>query len=236
MPQTLRIHYFQHVPFETPGYINEWAQQHQHQQSYTKFFQLDALPGLDALDWLVVMGGPMGVYEKEKYPWLEAEQAFIRQCITAGKTVIGICLGSQLIAASLGTKVYPNTQKEIGWFPVQFTEAGRQSWLLKDLPDNSTVLHWHGDTFDLPESAELLLQTDVCKNQAFLYQKRVLGLQFHFEATESTLREMVENCRHELVAAPYIQTEEQILAGAAHIRANNGWLAGILDQLAFNKA
>lgn len=234
MASTLRIHYFQHVSFETPGYINQWARQHHHAETYTRWYQPADLPDIDMIDWLVVMGGPMGVYEKNKYPWLEPEQAFIRECIHAGKTVLGICLGSQLIAAALGARVYPNQQKEIGWFPVQLTEAGKNCSLLKDLPDNSTVLHWHGDTFDLPAGADWLLQTAVCKNQAYLYQEKVLGLQFHFETTPQTLTEMIENCGHELIAASFVQNEPEIKNLAEqHIANNNQWLAGILNRLAF---
>lgn len=232
----LHIHYFQHVSFENPGYIQDWAEANGHTQSFTRFYEEQALPELHNVDWLIVMGGPMGVYENDKYPWLGAEKDFIRSCIEAGKTVIGICLGSQLIAAALGEEVYPNKQKEIGWFDVQLTEAGKSSYLFDGFPGHFTVLHWHGDTFNLPQKAVLLAESAACKNQAFLYGNSVLGLQFHFEATTDTLPSMIEHCRQDLIRAPYVQEEQELRAGFTNIPANNAWLKTILDRMAaFNK-
>lgn len=228
----LNIHYFQHVFFETPGYIQQWAELNGHAQSFTRFYETHSFPPIESLDWLIVMGGPMGVYDMTTYPWLEAEKKFIRSCIDAGKTVIGICLGSQLIAAALGEEVYPNRQKEIGWFNIALTEPGKSSYLFADFPQKFTVLHWHGDTFNLPAKAVLLAESAACKNQAFLYNNNVLGLQFHFEATKDTLPAMIENCRHELVKDFYVQEEEELVAGFSNIEANNAWLHIILNRLA----
>ncbi|MBX3252557.1 MAG: type 1 glutamine amidotransferase [Chitinophagaceae bacterium] len=232
----MRIHYFQHVPFESPGYIQQWAEANRCSQSFTRFYEKYSLPDIAQIDWLVVMGGPMGVYDTEIHPWLEAEKKFIRLCIHAGKTVIGICLGSQLIASALGAAVYPNDQKEIGWFPVQLTEAARSSYLFGDFPGDFTVLHWHGDTFDLPGGATLLAESRACKNQAFLYGNNVLGLQFHFESTGDTLPLMIESCRHELAPALYVQREQELKDGSSAITTTNAMLAVILNRLAgFNK-
>lgn len=228
----LHIHFFQHVAFEDPAYIETWCKENRHQTSFTKWFESGSLPPIADIDWLVIMGGPMGVYDNEQYPWLDAEKNFIQQCINEGKIVIGICLGAQLIAAALGASVYPNNQKEIGWFPLELTEDGKQSYWFKGLPETFTVLHWHGDTFDLPAGARLLAQTSVCRNQAFSYQHNVLGLQFHFESTEKSLQQMIGHCGHELVKGNFIQTKEEIEAGAKYIPANNQWLTGILNQAA----
>ncbi|MFT3700913.1 MAG: gamma-glutamyl-gamma-aminobutyrate hydrolase family protein [Agriterribacter sp.] len=187
-------------------------------------------------DWLVVMGGPMGVYDHDQYPWLKDEIFFLQQCIKAGKPIIGICLGAQLIASALGAPVYPNKEKEIGWFPVNLTDAGKRSPLFAGLPSSLTVLHWHGDTFDLPKDAILLAENAVCKNQAFVVGEKVLGLQFHFETTENTLPLMIENCGDELQTGPYVQTAEMLRKGFSHIRNNNQWLDTILNNfLRFNK-
>ena len=232
----LRLHYFQHVPFESPGHIQTWAEDREYRQNFTRFYESFALPYLHEFDWLVVMGGPMSVNDEEQYPWLKDEKFFIQQCVKAGKTVIGICLGAQLIASALGASVYPNNEKEIGWFPVMLTAKGKTSPIFSGLPVNLTALHWHGDTFDLPKDAVLLAETAICKNQAFAVGDKVVGLQFHFEATENTLPLMIENCGDELVAAPYVQTAAQLRQGFTNISANNQWLETILNNLlSFNK-
>lgn len=129
---------------------------------------------------LVVLGGPIGAYEEDKYPFLRDETDLLERRLAAGRPTIGICLGAQLMARALGARVYPSQAKEIGWAPIALTEAGRRGPLgrLEDGP----VLHWHGDTFDLPEGAERLASTPVCENQAFAYGRNALGFQFHPEA------------------------------------------------------
>jgi GMP synthase-like glutamine amidotransferase len=228
----IRIHYFQHVPFEGLGFIGTWANQNKHQLTATKFYEDYQFPDLSELDWLIVMGGPMGVYDDKKFPWLATEKEFIQKAIQTDKTVIGICLGSQLIASALQAKVYPNTKKEIGWFPLTKTDAGQKHILLKEIPDLFTTFHWHGDTFDFPDGATHLLQTEICPNQAFLYNDKVLGLQFHLEVTPQTLTAMTDNCRHELIADDFIQTENEILNQADLCKYSNTYLSSILTKLA----
>lgn len=230
--KSLRIHYFQHVPFEGLGYIQEWASKNNHQLAATKFYQNYSLPQMANFDWLVIMGGPMGVYDFEHYPLLKEEIELIQQAIITNKTVIGICLGAQLIASALGANVYQNTTKEIGWFPLAKTEVGQKNALLNELPEHFTSFHWHGDTFDLPNNSAHLLRTKACPNQAFLYNDKVLGLQFHFEATPQTLKEMAENCRHELTPDAYIQSEQEILSKSDFCKNSNEYLDRILTKLA----
>ncbi len=226
----LRIHYLQHVPFEGLGSIAGWVQRHHHSLSVTRFYQPDhALPPVGELDWLVVLGGPMSVHDERTYPWLAAEKAFIGEAIRAGKVVIGICLGAQLIAHVLGSRVYRNAEKEIGWFPVQFT--GPATLLLEGLPEQLTVFHWHGDTFELPEGALHLARTDTCAQQAFLYGDKVLGLQFHLEATPETVQQMLLHGREELVEGPCIQTEGEMLAQVFYSTRSNRILYRLLDGL-----
>lgn len=227
----LRIHYFQHVSFESPGYIEQWAKQHDHVQAFTRFYAGDELPRVADIDWLIVMGGPMGVYDTAQYPWLDNEKDFIRQCINEKKLVTGICLGAQLIAAALGAAVYPHTSKEIGWYPVHLTEAGKADSIFSELPDTFTVLHWHGDTFDLPKGATLLSSSSICRNQAFLFEEKTLGLQFHFEATPATLSLMIDNCRSELIPSVTVQDADTIASGTGFIENANTWLAKLLDKV-----
>jgi len=209
----MRIHVIQHVAFEGPAHIGQWAEENNHLITFTHLYRGDLLPELDSFDRLVVMGGPMNIYEYEQYPWLIKEKSFIRQAIESGKTVLGICLGAQLIADVLGGKVVAGDVKEIGWFPVRLTAAATAHPLFKDLPQTFTPLHWHGDTFILPESCIRLAESDACQNQGFLFTDRVLGLQFHIESTPSSITQLLTHCSNELGTAPFIQT-------AAHIAAD----------------
>jgi len=140
-------------------------------------------------------------------------------------------LGSQLIASALGANVYPNNEKEIGWFPLTKTNEGKANKFIKDLPDKFTTFHWHGDTFDLPNGATHLLKTDICPNQAFLYKNNVIGLQFHLEVTEQTITLMLENGASELTNSNFIQSIEEIQTGKHHIGQSNEIMKTILEQL-----
>jgi GMP synthase (glutamine-hydrolysing) len=167
---------------------------------------------------LLVMGGPIGVYQIREYPFLTAQIRLIQARLEAGLPVLGICLGAQLLAAALGARVYPAGVKEIGWKPLTLTLAGEDSCLapLGDTP----VLHWHGDTFDLPSDALLLASTDVCQNQAFRYGKAV-GLQFHSEVTAVGLERWYVAHAAELQAAGL---------DVAELRAASQRHAPILEQ------
>ena len=223
----MKIHYFQHVAFEGLGFIENWAQENKHQLSATKFYEKHQLPNLSSFDMLIVMGGPMGVYDEKDFPWLVEEKAFIKKAIEADKLVVGICLGAQLIAETLGAKVYANKEKEIGWFPIQKTGH----FFFKSLPEDFVVFHWHGDTFDLPKRAVHLASSKGCRNQAFLYNKKVLALQFHMEATEKTLQQMLENGKAELKGGEFIQSEQEILEGKNYHKENNKVLENLLNWL-----
>lgn len=227
----MRIHFIQHVHFETPGYLLEWAQAEQHTISFTRIFENVEFPSVENIDGLIVMGGPMGVYEEATHPWLRSEKTFIRNVIDAGKKVMGICLGAQLVAEALGAKVYPNKEKEIGWWPVQTIRHEQVNWLTGHLPEQFTTFHWHGDTFDLPAGAVHLLATAACPNQGFLFNDQVAGLQFHMEATAPLVRQMLEHGKAELVCAPYIQPEAEIMeAVLQHTDNNRAYLAGFVNK------
>jgi len=232
MKRAINIHTFMHVPFEGLGCIEQWIKNNNHFASYTRLYDSYKLPDMDSIDWLIVMGGPMGVYDESIYPWMAEEKSFIRQAIENGKTVIGICLGSQLIAEVLGAKVYPNRQKEIGWFPINLSEQAKENALFDGFENSFPVFHWHGDTFDLPADSTHLISSETTKNQAFLYNEKVLGLQFHFEVTEQTLKGMVDNGMNELVESATVQSADQILQETQNIASNNERMFQILDYLA----
>lgn len=228
----MNIHCFQHVPFEGLGCIQEWITNNDHHLTYTKFYEKATLPDIHNIDFLIIMGGPMGVYDEAELSWLKAEKQFIKEAIEAGKIVLGVCLGSQLIASAMGAKVYPNTQKEIGWFPVSF-EPSFQNYTSQKIDAKFNVFHWHGDTFDLPKGAMLHSSTSVCKNQLFTLGKKVMGIQYHLEATSDSIKAFVTNCGHELVLGKeFIQSEKQILATTKYIQESNKMMVDILDTLA----
>lgn len=228
----MRLHCLQHVPFEGPAAIADWAAARGHTLTFTHLYRGDPLPPLDRFDRLVAMGGPMNIYEEALYPWLAAEKRFIRAAIDAGRSAVGVCLGAQLIADLLGGPVTGGRHKEIGWFPIELTAAGRADPVFGALAARPTLFHWHGDTFAIPPGAAHLARSAACENQAFLYDGRVLGLQFHLEATAASVAEMVAHGGDELVDAPYIQSAAAMLAeGAQHYAALKEALFGLLDRL-----
>ncbi|MEM6783333.1 MAG: amidotransferase [Bacteroidota bacterium] len=201
----------QHVPFEGPAHIAAWASSRSKPLAATRLFADEAPPDAADIDGLVVMGGPMNIYEEDSYPWLVDEKALISDTLEAGKPVVGVCLGAQLIADALGSRVVPVGQKEIGWFPLSLTGGGRAHPMLEGSPDSFPVFHWHGETFPLPDGAVHLARTPVCETQAFLWGDRVLGLQCHLEMTTTSIDAIIEGCADELADAqgqPWVQTAE----------------------------
>ncbi|MBN2011479.1 type 1 glutamine amidotransferase [candidate division KSB1 bacterium] len=225
----MKIHYLQHVPFENPGSILEWAMQKSHIVTATHVYRGDPLPDPDSFDMLIIMGGPMSVNDDAQYPWLAAESEFIASAIQRGKKVLGICLGAQMIASALGAAVYQNLHKEIGWFSVQKVESAVYSPFAAVLPDEAFVFHWHGETFDLPDGADWLMKSRVCRNQAFALGDRVLALQFHLETMRDNVELLIAHCGNELTDAPYIQTPDDMLADDAHFRHVNAIMCVIMD-------
>jgi GMP synthase (glutamine-hydrolysing) len=228
----LRIHYIQHVEYEGLGSIEEWILSSGHSLTSTRFFESSELPETIDFDWLIIMGGGMSLNDEDQHPWLVAEKKFIRQSIDAGKTVLGICLGAQLISAVLGAKVYRNNEKEIGWFDIELTCFAKSEKLFFEIEDRIKVFHWHGDTFDLPENAIHLAYSRGCRNQAYLYKGRVLALQFHLEQTPASLQQMIENGREELRLGKYIQTEKKITDNKQLFDSNKDMLFTLLTRLA----
>jgi len=206
----MKVHVLQHVEFEGLGCITSWLDTHEAQVDCTRFFQGDTLPEPHGVDLIIAMGGPMSVNDESELPWLKQEKQFIRDAIARGISVLGICLGAQLIASALGAEVYRNPLKEIGWFPIQALSTSESVF---SFPPECLVFHWHGETFDLPQGAVRLAKSAGCKNQAFQFMSNVIGLQFHLETTRHSATNIVENCRDELNAAgPFVQKEEDILA------------------------
>ncbi len=227
----MRVHFIQHVSFENPGNLLHWAKREQHEISFTIIDEEPIFPGTGSFDLLVIMGGPMGVYEEDQYDWLKPEKVFIKSAIDAKKKVLGICLGSQLVAEALGSKVYPHTEKEIGWWPVQKKKSREADLLTNNLPESFVSFHWHGDTFDLPPGAVQLFSTDVCPQQGYMWGNNVAAIQFHPEVTKELAEAMIGHGKSELIDAPYIQTAEEMKKAIAdHVPAQEDYMSCFVNR------
>ncbi len=226
----MRIHYFQHEPHEGLGSIEDWTHLRGHAVTSTKFFENQYLPFHHDIDFLVVMGGSMSVSDIHKYPWLENEKQFILDVIRNNKPVLGICLGAQLIASSLGAKVYKNKYTEIGWFPVHFHKKQGMHIFNNGFPDETMVFHWHGDTFDIPQDALPLVSSESTKNQGFMYKNNVLALQFHFEMRPQDVEQFLSDGEN-LGKGKYIQDRQTMLSTDEYYEKNKQLLFQTLDIL-----
>ncbi len=229
----MRIHYIQHIHFEGPGAIEDWCQARGHQISGTRIFKNEPLPALGEFDFLVIMGGPMGVADIDEYPWLREEKRFLKEVTGHGKPVLGICLGAQLLSECLGGEVRKNPEKELGWHPVSLTPLGWNSPIFGGLPGTFPALHWHGDTFSIPPGAHHIASSEGCHNQAFALDNRIVGLQFHLEVTTEGLQGLIEASQGELEQdGRYIQDPQEILGRNDLITESHGLLFSLLDPLA----
>jgi len=226
----MRMAVLQHVPFEGPAAIADWAGARKVSVTVSHLYRKDPLPELLEFEMLAVMGGPMSANDEAELHWLTPEIALVRDAIAAEKIVLGVCLGAQIMAKALGAKVYPGSAKEIGWFPVRRTEISHP--LFAGLPAEFVAFHWHGETFDLPANAEGLASTPATANQAFAVGDRALGLQFHMEATKESVSALIENAAGEIGHGPFEQQPDAIKAGLGHCAALRTHLTGILDRLA----
>jgi GMP synthase-like glutamine amidotransferase len=199
MKSHLRVHYFQHIAGEGFGSCYEFLKAHQAKITATEFFalpvdfalELEALPRVDEVDLLIIMGGSMSVNDEANFPWLKLEKRWLRRYLAAGKPAIGVCLGGQLIANALGAAVSRNPHQELGWMDV-----GRASHIPDDyfkIPEKINILQWHSETFEIPKGAVRLAENSVCHNQMYQIGRNVLGFQFHPEMTPHALQCLIEH-------------------------------------------
>lgn len=201
----MRVSILKHIEFEDPGYYFEYFLHKGYDVTIHNLYEGD-MPDNNS-DIIVVMGGPMNVYEEERYPFLKEEKEFISRSVKEGKKVIGVCLGAQIIADVLGSQVYRNSHKEIGWFPIQKSANS----IMGFLPDIATVFHWHGDTFELPQGAKSIYYSDATKIQAFQYDTNVLAMQFHLEMNEEIVRDLIRYCGKDIDNSLFVMSKGEII-------------------------
>jgi GMP synthase-like glutamine amidotransferase len=209
----VKAHYLQHEPREGLGSIETWLRERGFQIRGTMLYRGEPLPDVADFDLLVIMGGGMSANDEDRLPWLRAEKNLIRHAIAADKKVLGICLGAQLIASALGSRVYRNTEKEIGWHEIRGIPGGDDR--VFRFPRSCEAFHWHGETFDLPAGAVPLAESAACRNQAFQIGQNTIGLQFHLETTPDTARQFVSSGRSDLVPGAFVQSEAEIVGAPA---------------------
>ncbi len=226
----MRVHCLMNIGFEGPGYITDWMDQHGHSMQVWRLYEDLSLPDIEDVDLLVVMGGPMNIYQEDRYPYLTGEKELIKACIREQKQVLGICLGAQLIADALGEKVFKNKEKEIGWFPVHTDGDSEGHEIPPVFPDTFFAFHWHGETFGLPEGARLLGSSMACFNQGFLYGDHVLALQFHLEITPQIVEDLLVHAAGDMRPGDYVQSIPQIREGLVYCPQNRAILFQILNS------
>lgn len=222
----MRVLILQHAEGEWVGSMADWFAA-KHAELVTVRMDLNhALPDITEFDWLVIMGGPMGVYDEAGYPWLVEEKALVKQAITLGKTVLGICLGAQLIASAMGAQVKPNSQPEIGWFNVRKCHSAA-IWL----PDQCAPLSWHSDVVELPPGAVILASSAITPIQGFMLEPRVVGLQFHLEAEPETAQAFLRLETQGLPLGQWVQSTHQLLNNNQGVQESRPIMHRLLESL-----
>jgi GMP synthase (glutamine-hydrolysing) len=207
----MKIHAILHASFETVGSIETWAAENKHSLTLTHSYLHQALPDVDAFDFLIIMGGPQSPREQDIYPYLSDEIKLIRRAISANKLVLGFCLGAQLIGEALGASTLRSPAKEVGIWPIHLTEDGKKDPLFQSFGNSFDVVHWHNDMPGIPEGAVLLAASEGCPYQAFRYNDRVYGFQFHMEITQENAKIMCQHCPDDLKPSKFTQSKEDLL-------------------------
>ncbi len=225
----MRIHCLLQTDEPACGFFPEWAAGRGHVWDCTAVPGADELPKASELDYLVVLGGPMSVWQDQRYPWLSKQKRYLEKLITAGKPVLGICLGAQLVADVLGARVYRGPHSEVGWFTVESTPESRDTWLGDTFPGRFETFLWHTDTYDVPAGAVRIARSRGFDNQGFIWNQ-VLALQFHLEVTPAWVRMLVNRDAEQLVEAPFSQSAETVLGWPESVYRDSNTLMGLVLQ------
>jgi GMP synthase-like glutamine amidotransferase len=215
----MRIQLIEHDPEDfSRTNISLWAAEKGYRVNQTYVCNNEDLPPVDSFDWLMVMGGSQQAWDEGATPWLQEEKAFLSDTLAAGKIILGICFGAQLLAEALGGKLFPNPQKEIGWHEVSLTREGQESFLFQNIPSDFVTFHWHSDHFSLPRSCTRLAGSKATENQAFVDKDRPLvGLQFHPEYTRQMVTYYAREHSQEWTSDDYVSTNDEVLARTEEI-------------------
>ncbi len=214
----MRVHIVMHESFEAPAAIESWVRERGFAPSFTRLYAGDKLPSGDSFEFLVVMGGPQSpATTRAECPHFDSaeEVTFIRRAIEAGKLVLGVCLGGQMIGEALGARFDHSPNREIGVFPISLTDEGKSDPIFRSFPATFPVGHWHGDMPGLTPQSSVLARSDGCPRQIVRYTPSVYGFQCHFEFTPAAIDGMIENSVDELRAhagLPYVQPPEELRA------------------------
>jgi GMP synthase (glutamine-hydrolysing) len=227
----------QHAACEGPGAIGDALRRRGLSLRTVRAYAGEPVPATLATSRaLLVMGGPIGVYETDRHPHLRDELRLIEDTLRRDSPVLGVCLGSQLLAAALGARVYPSGGKEIGWYRVDLSDGAASDALFRDLPRSFTALHWHGDIFDLPQGAVRLAASEMTERQAFRYGAHAYGLLFHLEVGRPQLEEWIAVFADEMAAARVSADSIVGAAAAAHLEAARAIGARVFDRFAAQAA
>jgi GMP synthase-like glutamine amidotransferase len=213
---SMNVLVFQHTPVESPGSLLDWLHTRHHQSLVHHWYRDSHAPDAEEFDWLIILGGTMGVDEEKEHPWLKEEKAFLRDWLQAEKPVLGICLGGQLLAQALGGKVTKNPQREIGFHEV--SKVGPAHPFLRQWPQTTRVYQFHEDTFTLPPGCQNLMSSPACPNQAFAREDDILGLQFHPESTREWILSNASSVKKK-ENEPYVQNPTETAAAVRELLA-----------------
>jgi len=234
----MKIYSLEHDHDDGPVFIAKWLEQHNYSLTRIRLYNAEPLPDPDQVDLLIIMGGAMNIYEECEYPWLIPEKIFIRTVIDSGVPVLGVCLGGQLISSVLGGVVTRADPPEYGWYtirvrsvsvdqPQYVTPVSGQNIF----PDAITVFQWHNDTFSIPPGAVHLYTSDTCQNQAYIYDSRVIGLQFHPEMDSVTIQAFLSQSKEKMIEDGLLSVHDDTLSRIQLFSQGNEFISGLLDYL-----
>lgn len=207
----MKILFVLHADFERPGYFEIWAKQNGYSTQEVKPYQGEELPDAAAFDFLIVMGGPQSPLNLEDAPYLRDEINLIQCVAKQDKSIIGICLGAQLIGEALGARTEKSPHREIGAYPIELLNTVKDDPIFNDFPKIFNVMHWHNDMPGMTNEAVLLAKSEGCPRQIIRYGRKIYGFQCHLELTEDLVKGMIENCPNDLSSGKYVQTNDELM-------------------------
>ncbi len=229
----MKLHLLEHDPLDfSRTNITIWAGKKGYEIHQTYVCKMEPLPLMQDFDWLMVMGGSLHVWEEATNPWLVDEKAFIEEALKQNKIILGICFGAQLIAEALGGRVFPNTQKEIGWYPVTLSPESDKHYLFQGVPNKFMTFHWHSDHFSLPSQCTRLAYSDPTPNQASICNQRpVAGLQFHPEYTRTMIAHFAREHSEDWIPDRYVSGKETVIDQTQQMKTTYWLMEALLENM-----